>query len=83
MQQLYQPRSTLLNKEVDLWELGDAGHWHQDTAAYSSATGLNPVCAARLEMWFLSAAQQLAGECLKAKPTAEWAGVLLAELNAM
>lgn len=61
MQQLYQPRSTLLNMEVGLWELGDAGHWHHDTAAHSSSTGLNPVCAARFEMWFLSAAQLLAG----------------------
>lgn len=36
------------------------------TATHSSATGLNPVCAA-----FLRAAQWLVGECLKAKPTAE------------
>ena len=72
-----------MNKEVDLWELDDEGHWHHNTGPHSSATGLNPVCAASFKVRFLSAAQQLVGECLNAKPTAEWTGFLLAELNTM
>lgn len=70
-----------MNKEVDLWELDDAGHWHCNMAPYSSATGLNSICAALLKMWFLSAAQWPVGECLNAKPTVEWTGFLLAELT--
>lgn len=84
-QKLYQSMSTLMNKQVDLWEVDDARHCHQNTAPHSSESqfGLNPVCAARLEMWFLSAAQWPVGQCLNAKPTAEWTGSLLAELNAI
>lgn len=58
--------STLMNKEVKLQELEDAGHWHHNTATHSSATDLNPVCAACLKMWLLGAAQWLVAECLNA-----------------
>lgn len=83
MQKLYQPRSILMNKEVDLWELDDAGHWPHDMTARSSATALSPVSAARLEMRFLRAAQRLAGEGVNGRATAEWTGFLLAGLNVM
>lgn len=81
MQKLYQPRFTLMNKEVDSWKMDDAGHWYHNTATHSGATGLNPVCAVRLQTWFFHPTRWPVGECLNAKPTAEWTGFLLTELN--
>lgn len=63
-------------------ELDDAGHWHHNTAPHSSATGLSLACAACVKMQYISAAQQLVGEHLNAKPATVRTRFLLSELKA-